>query len=383
MTNPENLSSFADPSCVEKIGILREIVNSCDALAFLIGAGCSFCAGLPLTDKLTNGVLESDQVDVTSKNILQAVSKRFTDSTEANIEDFLSEIIDLFTIADRRSDKGAPNSAVDLGDEEYTANQLRDASVQIKRAIACLIGREVVIECHREFVAAVHRPLRVGRQNSSHPVDYLVLNYDTIIEDALALEGISYADGMKGGLSAWWEPQTFKEPGLSARVIKLHGSIDWQQHPNSRLPRRVNPNIRLQNQENVPLLIWPSAMKYQETQLDPFAQLMDQARQSIKTSRNLQRLLVICGYSFGDKHINFEIENALRESNGNLTVVAFTQTDKPKGKLKEWYDDNDLTGNVLIYANMGFYHDNDATLFTKETPWWKFENLTKILKGEF
>ena len=39
------------------------ITNSSSSLAFLIGAGCSRCAGLPLTNELTDKVLDDDILD--------------------------------------------------------------------------------------------------------------------------------------------------------------------------------------------------------------------------------------------------------------------------------------------------------------------------------
>ena len=215
-----------------------------------------------------------------------------------------------------------------------------------------------------------------------NPVDYLVLNYDTIIEDALALGNISYADGLHGGATGWWNPSTFEADGLSARVIKLHGSIDWRQYPNEQSLRRFGPSITIPGKDDLPVLIWPSSTKYQETQLDPFAQLLDRARKAIRPTRTAQHLLVVCGYSFGDSHINLEIDAALKDAEGKLTVIAFTDRDKPTGQLKEWHDNDAVSEQVLIFANRGFFHGNSEDISPTDLLWWKFEILTKILKGE-
>ena len=129
-------------------------------------------------------------------------------------------------------------------------------------------------------MTSVHRPARVGRPAPAQPVDYLVLNYDTIIEDALAFGNIPYADGLYGGATGWWEPDTFEATGLSARVIKLHGSIDWRQFPDEQSPRRVGPSIKLPDEVNLPVLIWPSSTKYQEAQLDPFCPTVRPSKES-------------------------------------------------------------------------------------------------------
>jgi len=69
-----------------------------------------------------------------------------------------------------------------------------------------------------------------------------------------------------------------------------------------------------------------------------------------------QRVLAVCGYRFGDSHINLELDSALRESEGRLTVVAFSSASEPDGVLKQWHDDPQLRDRVLIYAKGGFWH---------------------------
>ena len=358
------------------------ITNSSSALAFLIGAGCSRCAGLPLTNELTSKVLGDDKLDSLSKEILIAVREKFVGGVDANIEDYLSEIVDMLAITERRAERGVEENTVVVGDASYTAEQLRNASNQIKQAIASAVDRKVSIATHQRFVASVHRPLRVGRQGLSHPVDYLVLNYDTIIEDSLAMARIPYADGLSGGVTAWWDTNAFDVDGVSARVIKLHGSINWYQFPDDPLPRRIGSSIEIQDQDEIPLLIWPSSTKYQEAQLDPFAQLLNRARTALRPNTGSQRLLVICGYSFGDRHINLEIDRALHESGGNLTIAAFTDRNEPTGQLKEWREDSLVRDQVLVFASRGFYHGDEEIASTEDLLWWKFENLTRILNGD-
>ena len=379
MTTADELPN--EESFKKAVSQFEGLFNSCDALTFLIGAGCSKCAGLPLTTELTDLVLDDDNLDSISKEILSAVKAMFSAASDSNIEDYLSEIVDLLAITDRRTERGVQNSTVDLSHSQYTAEQLRTASNQIKQAIAGAIDRKVSIATHRDFVTSVHKPTRVGRPAPTRPVDYLVLNYDTIIEDALALGNIPYADGLHGGSTAWWEPNTFDAGGLFARVLKIHGSINWHQFHDEISPRRVAPSVEIPDEADLPVLIWPSSTKYQETQLDPFAQLLERARQAMRPPLGAQRLLVICGYSFGDSHINLEIERALHESGGNLTIAAFTDSEEPKGKLKVWGDDGTFRDQILIFAKRGFFHGEKKELSPNDLDWWKFENLTKILGG--
>ena len=373
MSKVDELSILREEPLSEAITRFTGITNSSNALVFLIGAGCSRCAGLPLMSELTDQVLSADELDQSSKEILSAVRDKFVGGKGSNIEDYLSEIVDLLAITDRRADREVEENTVVVGDGSYCAEQLRGASLKIKHAIAISIDRKVNVDIHHRFVSSVHQPLRVGRQNLSQPVEYLVLNYDTMIEDALAMAKIPYADGLNGGGTAWWAPDAFDATGVSARVLKLHGSIDWYQFPDDPFPRRIGSAVELPTQDDIPLLIWPSATKYQEAQLDPFAQLLTRARSALRAHAGSQRLLVICGYSFADRHINLEISRALRESDGNLTVAVFTNSDEPTGQLKDWRDDSLVRDQVLIFCNRGFYHGDFMLDSSEDVPWWKFE----------
>ena len=382
MTHSDELSMLTQDPYSKAVAAYTELINNCDALTFLMGAGCSKSAGLPLTGELTDLVLSSCELDRDSKSILQEIASIFSNNNDSHIEHYLSELVDLLTIAERRSDLRVKEDDILIRHKRYDARKLRNASNQIKRGIAQVINKKVNITNHRSFVSAIHTPMRAGRPISSQPVEYLVLNYDTIIEDALASESIRYADGLFGGSTAWWDTRTFDTDGLRARVIKLHGSIDWRLFQDEQSPRRVGLNIDTSDETTLPVLIWPSSTKYQETQLDPFAQLLERAREAMKSPVGAQRLLTICGYSFGDNHINMEIDKALRESGGRLTIAAFTNENQPVGQLRDWHNDSRIREQVLIFANRGFYHTSNLISCKHDVTWWKFENLTAILRGE-
>jgi hypothetical protein len=381
MTTPDDLSVLREKPFSDAVAKFDDLLIQ-SGRAFLIGAGCSKCAGLPLTTELTDLVLGSAALDGTSKTILSAVKNLFAGAPNSHIEDYLSELIDLLAITERRDERGATQKEIALEGTGYKAEQLRNTANQIKRVIAGVIEKKVSIKTHQAFVEAVHRPVRVGKPAPGQIVDYLVLNYDTAIEDALALERVPYSDGIEGGVTGWWNPQTFDRDGLAARVLKLHGSINWCEFSNDPLPRRMGPCLQIQDANDRRVLIWPASTKYREAQLDPFAQLADRARGVMRTSPGSQRVLVICGYSFGDTHINIEVDRFLRESAGDLTIVAFTNEDEPTGELKIWNEDPEIRDQVLIYSNRGFFHGDYSVRAETDLLWWKFENLTRLLGGE-
>jgi hypothetical protein len=82
-------------------------------ISFLIGAGCSACAGLPFMSELTRQVCDNldpaKTFDSNQKNafeLLYEIKSRFDGSENVSIEDFLSEIQDIDAILQRQSAKG-------------------------------------------------------------------------------------------------------------------------------------------------------------------------------------------------------------------------------------------------------------------------------------
>ena len=375
------LEPFRHSPFTEPVADLERLLSQSQRV-FLMGAGCSKCAGLPLMPELTKAVLVRLADKPKPLAVLQGLQKNFNGSTQCTIEDYMSELVDLVCIADRRGLRGAQNATVPLNGETYSADDLLESLAAIKDAIADSIANtSVAIEVHRQFVRAVHTTLLAGKSGGVRQVDYFTLNYDTLLEDALSLERTPLADGFNGGVTGWWDSSSYRAPQAEARVFKIHGSIDWCLCDTDVLPRRVRHSLPVDGrQERV--LIWPASTKYRETQRDPYAQILDFMRQALRPSKNSEAVLTICGYAFGDAHINIEVDRALRESEGRLTVVAFTNEDEPAGQLKTWIDDPAVREQVRIHANRGFFHADSQRRSECPLLWWQFETLTRLLGGQ-
>lgn len=375
----DDLSIFSSPELKDVVQDMRDLLSQ-SRLAFLLGAGCSKSAELPLMPELTETVLGHKWIGDETKKLLGEVREQFSGSASATIEDYMSEIVDLLSIADRRTRRGATQSKVSVGNQERGAKELQTALDEIKGAISSAIGDKAAnIATHQHFVRAIHGSLQAGK--AGRGVDYFVLNYDTLIEDALGLERVVYCDGFTGAATGWWEPSSFKPDGKTARVFKIHGSIDWCMLEDDSLPRRIRTGIKTESDKHH-VLIYPAATKYQETQRDPFAQMLHYMRQSLCPGEGKEMVLAICGYSFGDSHIDLEIENALFQSEGRLTVAAFVRTDEPEGKLAKWLHDTTINEQIRVYANKGFFHGNKQSKQDADLPWWRFDILTRLLGGE-
>jgi len=374
-----DLAIFSSAEFKNSVQDLRDLLSQ-NRLTFLLGAGCSYKAGLPLMSELTEKVLGNDTLREKSKTVLTSIRDLYSGSANATIEDYMSELVDYLAIADRRTMRGSEQSKINIGGNEFSAEELTNALDEAKQAVANLMfNKNVDISHHQQFVKSIHLSLQAGK--TSRIVDYFVLNYDTLLEDALGLERIDYVDGFAGSVTGWWEPSVFNKERSDARVFKVHGSIDWCLLEGDPLPRRIRAGIKPDIGRNY-VLIYPAATKYQETQRDPFAQLLQKMRNGLSPNEGEEIILAICGYSFSDSHINLEIENALYQSGGRLTVAAFVSDDEPTGILQKWVATSVISEQIRVYANRVFLHGDSNIRTNKELPWWKFEVLGRLLGGE-
>jgi hypothetical protein len=375
--------------------------------SWLLGAGISKNAGIPLMMPLT------DRVEVVlvgdHKRVFQSIRAQLHDTS--HVEHVLSHIGDLIAIADR-----AKSKSVDISGTNKRAGELRELHASIQDAIrdtlrwgyvpaegekpecvGCKDTPIVTVDGHVRFVEAFFDARRAGLERRP-PVAFFTINYDTLLEDALALCRIPAIDGFSGGAMAFWEPgheidDPFRvDANVQARIYKLHGSIDWVVSSEDVVVRRRD-GARYPSDSGARLLIYPQATKYKVTQRDPFATLFAAFRAALVYPQ--PGLLAICGYSFGDDHINEEIERALRQRENQLTVLAFvsqdssTLTEPGQGLppvLTRWLsNDSGLRKDqVIVAGSHGIYHGSLENRCPAEVHaphgWWSFEGVTQVLR---
>jgi len=362
--------------------------------SWLFGAGASLDAGLPLMGPLTTRVtvLADADADKTAANVLKA-TKSLLPAT-AHIEHVLSHLCDYIAIAER---SGA--NKVKIGTKEFSSDTLREAHSKILAWIAQTIRwgyvpanaalpekigeREkpiVDIKGHLAFMDSLFNRTQAGIGDRRAAIRLFTTNYDTLLEDSLSLSCISHWDGLSGGAVAYRHfAYGDKEPksGFRAHVIKLHGSIDWHMSPDDKVWRIRDGDLYPAKVTRV--LIYPQATKYLATQRDPFAAQFDILRRTLQSGS--ENVLAVCGYSFGDDHINQEIELAFQRSDSKSTMVIFSQTIPPR--VETWRNGPwgrriyVLAENGLFVGPEGPFAAPAAGAAARE--WWTFAGLTKVL----
>jgi hypothetical protein len=232
---------------------------------------------------------------------------------------------------------------------------------------------------HKAFVSALFNRNQAGVAERRRAVGLFTINCDTLLEDALSLCCFSYWDGFSGGAVAYRSYRYGeKEPasGYRAHVIKLHGSIDWHLGDDERIWRVRDGDLYPKKTSRV--VIYPQATKYLATQRDPFSAQFDLFRRTL--GADAENVLAICGYGFGDEHINEEIEMALQWPENKTTILAFARSLNPT--LEKW---RELPWSKRLYAITadGLYVGDEGPFFPlsdgQKRQWWTFDGVTSIL----
>lgn len=366
----------------------RHLASPC--VTWLFGAGISYNANIPLMYPLTQRVQNLMKTSANAELLKKAWEEL---PSNAHIEHLLSHLGDYAALADRSQSKKA---AIGTFQEiEQAHKEIVDHVVNIIRwgyrpasgTTAEEIGSHarslVTVAGHSKFIDALFKAQHAGLKERRDAVRIFTTNYDTLLEDALALACIPYWDGFSGGAVAFRSyrfGQSEPQGDYRAHVVKLHGSIDWNLGPDGKIWRVRDGDIYLERNRRV--LIHPQSTKYVATQRDPFAAQFDLFRRAL--ARPLDNVLAVCGYSFGDEHINQEIEGALERPDNKTTLIAFCQEGGSMPECLTKWRKQSWKRNIIIVTEKGIYDSSQGPLNPSTTGgdimWWTFEGVTKLLR---
>lgn len=149
-----------------------------------------------------------------------------------------------------------------------------------------------------------------------HPVEIFTTNYDLLIEQALEDQKVPYFDGFIGSNRAFFDLPSIehdKLPSRWARLWKLHGSINWWRTQSGHIERRSLLDAAEQQ------MIYPSHLKYDQSRRLPYLAMLDRLKAFLAPGKG-PAVLVTCGFSFADQHLNELILQSLR---GNPSAVCY------------------------------------------------------------
>lgn len=378
-----------------------ELILNSPKQTWLLAAGASYLSNVPLMIPLTEKTLKEARTitfadDAEALQVIDYVENDIEE--DAHIEIFLTHLTDLISLAQR-----SRSGALQIAGSEIKKVKLTEVHNKLLEIIANIIrwgyrpelngqpaeegkvGSSIVkVEFHKEFIQAVFRAGRAGLENLRGPIEFFTTNYDTLIEDALALNKINFDDPfVGGGLGFWSGYEGQANSNAKAVLTKLHGSIDWYRPIES-----PSPLLRVRHGDRYPgtggaVMIYPQATKYMTSQLDPFSTLFSRFRCRLSDGRD--HVLMICGYSFGDDHINEDIEIALSATDSQLSLIAFSGggQDGFPDALDDWRKSS-WGDRIYTVCKDGLYRGNEGPFFKKDAEdrhWWTFSGATSLMQS--
>ena len=337
---------MADPDLHDPDRAISDLLEKMDRrrhLVFLLGAGSACAGGLPdlsgLTDLVQQALVGDDQSEIERLRVGKT----------------LEELLTYLRVL---------SAALADGDESINgigADRAQDLDRKICTAIAdCILSAEVDIQHHRRF------GLWLASSQFDRPVELFTTNYDLLLELGLESAGVPYFDGFLGYHKGKFRtdlvdeemaPDRLRLPAGWARLWKLHGSVSWIEQTSSSGRRAIlrtgQPTGELDPE--LVLAIYPSMEKYEESRRLPFLALADRLRRSLAVPDSL---IIICGYSFGDDHINELIFEAA-ELNPRSEVVILCHDSIPQA----------VSDLALEFPNLSVMARKEGVLHAVRTNW--------------
>lgn len=278
-------------------------------LGIFLGAGCpaSILVGtngaqeclIPDIAGLTKCITENMTSSSLKENFSHLCGQLKDDfSGDSNIEQILSHIRSMRQVAGRGKVHGLTSLDLDALDTEicgHIVTRVNKSLPTFNTSFNRIAG----------WIAAIQR---------SHPVEIFTTNYDLLMEEAMEEAGVPYFDGFVGSRRSFFDLHAMEEdllPPRWSRLWKLHGSINWWQDSKGLVFRAENDGKHERR------VIHPSHLKYDESRRMPYLAMIDRLKAFLKKP---SAVLVVCGYSFRDDHLNEVVSQGLH---GNPTAVTF------------------------------------------------------------
>ncbi len=301
------MNNFHSP--IRHLKYLRQSLSqNNESIGFFISAGCPLSVALPeghwplIPDVKNLTIFINEQLVDNEKYSLLLSELAKAEKSPENIEDILSFLRSLILVS-----KGGEVRGLNEND-----------LLKLEKDICSEIVKKLNVELPNEETP-YHRLCNWVRSiDRKSPVELFTTNYDLLLEQALENLEVPYFDGFIGSRRSFFDLRAVEDnliPVHWSRLWKIHGSINWYQEKVAG-EKKVFRSSEIKHDASH--LIYPSHLKYEESRKMPYLALIDQLNRFI---RKKSSLLILCGYSFNDGHLNDTIINALK-SNPTAMVLG-------------------------------------------------------------
>lgn len=353
----------------------RQSKNLLDALAsdktkvaFLLGAGCPVSIPHPDGDGskslipdirgLTADVRKKLGESVHYKESFSAILNRFSGGIPADptIEHILSHIHALQEVVRDGSIDGLNKTSLANLDSE----------------ICKIITEEVGVALPESNTPYHQLATWIGGIPRAHPVEVFTPNYDLLIEQAFEAHELPYFDGFVGSKQAFFDLASMENDALPvrwSRLWKVHGSVNWWSREEGENPKTLKVVRTDKPTAGDRQMIFPSHLKYDQSRRMPYLAMLDRLRDFLARGN---AVLVTCGYSFADQHLNEVIFHGLRS---NPTAICFGLLFGPRSSYSDALIKKQKHPNLSLLASDG------AVLNTIERDWRSDANPEHVMHG--
>ncbi len=373
-------------------GIQQILVSDKKRIGFLFGAGSSLAKKsedsltVPAIGKMTSEIVDRIGKEKKYEKALKEIKQELGESN-FNIETILSNLEQKATFIG----SGTLNSLVKSDFEnliiEIKKNVRKEVSVH-KSEDTKIVSIDIVNELVQADFANW-----IGQAERKYPIEIFTTNYDFLFELGLEYKEIPYYDGFCGSLQPFFNPESVEDFSFLAKQTKLwkiHGSLGWHFDKDTEKILRASP-------DDDDILIYPSSLKYKDSKKQPYESLLDRLSNFLKQDDSI---LITCGYSWGDEHINSRIISALKTNTTSHVIGLIFDKYEPltrESKLTQLAFENSKISiygsrNAIIGCNYGEWvlksepsKDDTVSLnlyFDEDAHSNKAEELNKEVTGE-
>ncbi|MCK0070856.1 SIR2 family protein [Kordiimonas laminariae] len=325
------------------------ITNGRKKIGLLIGAGAPVSVNVGSPDSYTPLIPNIEGLTSQVKEHLPA-AKRETyelieeEVGEANIELVLSRIRGLAEVIGTTKVHG-------LNAHEYK---------ELSQSICAEIKKIVEVSLPQEGNPFSDLVSWVNGITRKEPVEIFTTNYDLLFEEAMERAKTPYFDGFAGAKNAFFDPSSISNNDLPVnwiRLWKLHGSIGWSQNDSGEVIRSFS--------EDGEIMVYPSHIKYDQTQAAPFTSLFDRLKSFMLEP---DTLLIASGFSFADAHISAKLSECM-SANSTSAIIAL--------QYKGLSEEKHAVELALTRPNMSVYCQDGAVINGVKARWKLGEEPSK------
>jgi len=347
------------------------------ALTYVLGAGVSKPAGMPLASEILKKVLCADNVRRESDGHYRWDTEQsrgrcpFSDEYVWRVKRLIRHF------SARRDSSGRTPNYEEVYDVLYRLTS--EAESTVRDAVPCLeellkpqegglVEEWNARDLIREAMNYIHDGVWQLLIREPKPLDYLgaiveackepdvahvdifTLNHDTVLEEELRRHEVEFVDGFGDQQSGvrWWNPQLFDTSSSKVRLFKLHGSVNWFFYSgqrselclgimvgDSQSPIITGPDNRglIEHMPRPVILMGTDAKRRQKTR-GVFKQLHTRFCRNLVSNCSSANV-VVAGYGFRDEKINKVLSRVGRNQGARFVVIDKKPSEELKSVLPE------------------------------------------------